>query len=141
MLLIGGCSNTAAPTGQPSGGTGTSGATSTSSPVTTTGTGPATASTPPTGSGSGTTTTLRDADKGKTITVKVGDPVTLTLTGTNWAFTDPKPPSVLTAMSPPIRNPEPGNSSISFRAAKAGTATVTATQATGATFQITVIVQ
>lgn len=141
MLLIGGCSDNA-PTAQPPGtATGEPGSTThTSSPVTTTGTGPAEASTPPP-AGSTATVTLRDADKGKTITVKIGDPVTLTLTGTDWGFTDPKPPSVLTPMSPPIVAKEPGTSSVSFRAAKAGTATVTATKQNGETFQITVIVQ
>lgn len=141
MLLIGGCSDNSAPTAQPPSGaaTPTTGSTSTSSPVVTTGTGPVDSSTPP--AGSTTTVTLRDADKGKTITVKVGEPVTLTLTGTDWGFTDPKPPSVLTAMAPPIVAKEPGTSSVSFRAAKPGTATVTATKQTGETFQITVIVQ
>lgn len=137
MLLTGGCGGSTAPTAQSPSLTATT--TSTSSPVTTTGTGPAGVSTPPTGSTS--TVQLRDADKGRTITVKVGEPVTLTLTGTDWGFTDPKPASVLTPMSPPIVAKEPNTSSANFRAAKPGTATVTATKATGETFTITVIVQ
>ncbi len=141
LLLIGGCSDNAPTDQNPIGSTKvTPGSTHTSSPVTTTGTGPAGASTPPP-AGSTTTVTLRDTDKGRTINVKVGEPVTVTLTGTDWGFSDPKPASVLTAMSPPIVAKEPGTSSISFRAAKPGTATVTATKQSGDTFQITVIVQ
>lgn len=140
ILLLGGCSDNAPtaqnPIGSTNVGPGVTPASTTSS--TSTGSGSAGPTTPPAGT---STVTLSDADKGRTITVKVGDPVTLTLTGTNWGFTDPKPPAVLTPMSPPIVNPEPANSSISFRAAKPGTATVTATRQTGETFQITVIVQ
>lgn len=89
----------------------------------------------------GPTVTLREADRGRTVTVKVNEVLTLTLNGTDWGFTDPKPPEVLTAMSPPIVAREPGTSSISFRAAKAGTAAVTATRTSGDTYQITVVVQ
>src|SRR5437762_2919118 len=104
----------------PSGNQSTSGGgTSTPPTVNTTGTGPA-----PAASGTPATTspvTLRDADRGRTVTVKVGDPVTLTLTGLDWGFTDPNPASVLTPMSPPIVAAEPNTSSAKFRAAKPGT--------------------
>ena len=141
LAVLGGCSST--PSSAPGGQSTTTG-TTTSQPTTPsspgsgqTGTGTATDTTPP----AAATVTLRDADKGKTVMVKVGEQVTLTLAGTDWGFTDPKPPSVLTPMSPPIVAKEQGSSSISFRAAKPGTATVTANRAGGDTFQITVVVQ
>jgi hypothetical protein len=142
VLLLSGCTdNPSSPSAGQS--TGSSGGGTPGPTLPPSGSG-ATSAPAPTGASSaqpGSTVTLRDADKGRTVTVKVGDPVELTLTGTDWGFTDPKPASVLTPMSPPIVAREPGNSSISFRAAKAGTATVLATKQTGDTFTITVVVQ
>ena len=141
LALLGGCSGT--PSSAPTGTVNTT-STTAGQPSTPSSPGPG-----PTGTGSGTgtgappappTRTLGAADKGKTVTVVVGEEVTLTLPGTDWGFTDPKPPSVLTAMSPPIVAKEPGTSSLSFRAAKPGKAIVTANRG-GDSFQITVVVQ
>jgi hypothetical protein len=139
VALLGGCTNNpSTPSGSPStGGAVTNPSTLPTGGASATSVEPTGTITPPPGA----TVTLRDADTGRTVTVKVGDPVTLTLTGTDWGFTDPKPPSVLTPMSPPIVAQEKGSSSVSFRAAKPGTATVTANRQSGASFQITVVVQ
>ena len=81
---------------------------------------------------------LGDADKGKAVSVAVGQTVTVTLTGADWRFVDPKPATVLTPSSPPVV--ANGTTSISFRGAKPGTATATASRG-NETFTITVIVQ
>jgi hypothetical protein len=109
----------------------------------------ATGGQPPTGTGqSGTTTpaentvTLGDTDKGRTVTVAVGAQVTITLQSTYWRFADPQPPAILTPVSTPLVNASPANSpgcvpgqgcgtvTMSFRAAKPGTTTASATRTT-----------
>src|SRR5205823_1047564 len=72
------------------------------------------------------------------VSVAVGQTVTVTLTGADWRFVDPKPATVLTPSSPPVV--ANGATSISFRGAKPGTATATASRG-DETFTITVIVR
>lgn len=81
---------------------------------------------------------LGDADKGKTVNVAVGQQVTVTLTGADWRFVNPTPATVLTPSSPPVV--ANGTTSISYRGAKAGTATATASRGAD-TYVITVVVR
>ena len=132
-------------------------------------TGVSTTRTEPGGTTTGTTTpvgntvTLGDADKGRTLTVAVGEQLTIILKSTYWRFADPKPPSVLTPMSAPVVVASPANSSgcvpgqgcgtvtMSFRAAKPGTAIASASRTScgeargcvgdAGSYQITVIVK
>ena len=137
VLLLGGC--TSSPSGSSGQSTSGRGGGTRPSTLPTTGGAVATtvestpASTPPVGP----VVALGDADKGKTVNVGVGQQVTVTLTGADWRFVDPTPATVLTPSSPPVVGN--GTTSISYRGAKPGTATATASRGNDS-YQIIVIV-
>jgi hypothetical protein len=133
-VLLAGCSDSS------SGGTSGNQTTGTS-PGGTQASTPTPGGTTGTGAGApapGPVVALGDADKGKTVNVAVGQQVTVTLTGADWRFVNPTPATVLTPSSPPVV--ANGTTSISYRGAKAGTATATASRGAD-TYVITVVVQ
>lgn len=152
-VLLAGCSDTssnpAGSSGSP-GGAGTPGASGTAGvPGTGTagGTQPTGAPSPSAGGGgtggggvptSNPVVAIGPADKGKTYTIAAGQLLTVTLDGTDWAFVDPDPATVLTPALPP--NVANGTTSMVYRGGRPGTATATASRG-GERFEITVIVR